>query len=94
MLSEPGVIAELIDLKAGIALALRDLTVDRARLVRQLNRDGVPVTAGLTLPAESARSQMRTTSLSSAHNYERSDPIGMMHMNRSHISERVVRKRG
>jgi hypothetical protein len=51
-LSEPGVIAELIDLKAGIALALPDLTVDRARLVRQLNRDGVPVTAGLTLPAE------------------------------------------
>jgi hypothetical protein len=52
MLSQPGVIAELIDLKAGIALALPDLTVDRASLVRQLNRDGVPVTAGLTLPAE------------------------------------------
>jgi hypothetical protein len=52
MLSEPGVIADLIDLKAGIALALPDLTVDRARLVRQLNRDGVPVTAWLTLPTE------------------------------------------
>ncbi|MGB2665385.1 MAG: hypothetical protein WAK48_15370 [Candidatus Acidiferrum sp.] len=52
MLSQPGVIAELIGLKAGIALALPDLTIDRASLVRQLNRDGVPVTAGLTLPTE------------------------------------------
>ena len=52
MLSQPGVIAELIDLKAGIALALPDLTMDRAILVRRLNRDGIPVTAGLTLPTE------------------------------------------
>jgi hypothetical protein len=52
MLSEPGVVADLIDLKAGIALALPDLTVDRASLVRQLNRDGIPVTAWLTLPIE------------------------------------------
>jgi hypothetical protein len=48
-LSQPGVIADLRDLKAGIALALSDLTVDRASLVRQLNRDGVPVTAWITL---------------------------------------------
>jgi hypothetical protein len=31
---------------------------------------------------------------SSFRDYERSAPIGMMHMNRSHISERGVRKRG
>ena len=52
MLSQPGVLADLIDLKAGIVLALPDLTDDRASLVRQLNHEGVPVTAGLTLPAE------------------------------------------
>jgi hypothetical protein len=52
LLSEPGVVADLIDLRAGIALALPDLTVDRASLVRQLNRDGIPVTAWLTLPTE------------------------------------------
>ena len=52
MLSEPGVVADLIELKAGIALALPDLTADRASLVRELNRDGIPVTAWLTLPPE------------------------------------------
>jgi len=52
MLSQPDVIADMIDLKAGISLALPGLTVDRASLVRQLNRDGVPVTAWLTLPTE------------------------------------------
>jgi hypothetical protein len=52
MLSEPGAVAALIELKAGIALALPDLTADRASLVRELNRDGVPVTAWLTLPPE------------------------------------------
>jgi hypothetical protein len=52
MLAEPGVVADLIDLKAGIALALPNLTVDEANLVRQLNRDGIPVTAGLTVPTE------------------------------------------
>lgn len=51
MLAEPGVVADLIDLKAGIALA-PSLTVDEANLVRQLNRDGIPVTAGLTVPTE------------------------------------------
>jgi hypothetical protein len=52
MLFQQGVIADLIALKAGIALALPDFTVDRASLVRQLNRVGVPVTAVLTLPTE------------------------------------------
>jgi hypothetical protein len=51
MLAEPGIVADLIDLKAGIALA-PNLTVDEANLVRQLNRDGIPVTAGLTVPME------------------------------------------
>ncbi len=51
MLAEPGVVADLIDLKAGIALA-PNLTVDDANLVRQLNRDGIPVTAGLAVPTE------------------------------------------
>jgi hypothetical protein len=51
MLAEPGVVADLKDLKAGIALA-PNLTVDAARLVRKLNRDGIPVTAVLTVPAE------------------------------------------
>jgi len=41
-----------------------------------------------------ANSQMLTTNLSSVRDYESSAPIGMMHMNRSHISELGVRKRG
>ena len=44
--------------------------------------------------SHSASSQMLTTNLSSVRDYERSDPVGMMHMNGSHISERGVRKRG
>lgn len=52
MLAEPGVVADLIDLKAGIALALPNLTVDAANLVRKLNRDGILVTAWLTVPAD------------------------------------------
>lgn len=51
MLAEPGVVEDLKDLKAGIALA-PDFTPDEANLVRQLNRDGIPVTAGVTVPAE------------------------------------------
>lgn len=51
MLAEPGVVADLKDLKAGIALA-PNLTAGEANLVRQLNRDGIPVTAGLTVSPE------------------------------------------
>jgi hypothetical protein len=51
MLSEPGVVRDLIDLKAGIAVA-PNFTVDEANLVRQLNRDGIPVAAGLAVPSE------------------------------------------
>ena len=39
-------------------------------------------------------SRVLTTGLSSVRDYERSAPVGMMHMNRSHISELGVRKRG
>jgi len=45
-------------------------------------------------PFRLASSQALTTNLSSVRDYERSAPIGMMHMNRSHISELGVRKRG
>jgi len=51
MLAEPGVVRALIDLKAGIALA-PNLTVEEANLVRQLNREGIPVTAGLAVTTE------------------------------------------
>jgi len=36
---------------------------------------------------------LKSASLPSVRDYERSDPIGMMHMNRSDISELGVRKR-
>ena len=46
--------------------------------------------------SRSASSQMLTSAsqLSAVRDYERSDSIGMMHMNRSDISEPGVRKRG
>jgi hypothetical protein len=52
LFSEPGVISNLKDLKAGIAVALPDLSADRARLVHQLNQAGIPVTAWLALPGD------------------------------------------
>ena len=52
LFSQPDVIPDLKALNAGIALALPDLSPDRARLVRQLNSAGIPVTAWLALPAE------------------------------------------
>jgi hypothetical protein len=52
MLSESGVVADLKDLKAGIAINLPDLTVGRATLVRRLNREGIPVVAWLALPGQ------------------------------------------
>ena len=52
LFSQPGVISNLKDLKAGIALALPDLSADRARLVQQLNQAGIPVTAWLALPGD------------------------------------------
>ena len=52
LFSQPEVISNLRDLAAGIALALPDLSADRARIVRQLNSAGIPVTAWLALPGE------------------------------------------
>jgi hypothetical protein len=50
VLSRPGVISDLQDLKAGIALALPELSKERAGIVLELNHAGIPVTAWLALP--------------------------------------------
>jgi hypothetical protein len=52
VLNLPGVISDLRELNAGVALSLPDLSVERAGLVRHLNQTGIPVTAWLTLPQE------------------------------------------
>ncbi len=52
LFSQPDVLSDLKDLHAGIALSLSDLSADRARIVRQLNSAGIPVTAWLALPVE------------------------------------------
>jgi hypothetical protein len=52
LFSQPNVISDLKTINAGIALSLPDLSPDRARIVRQLNSAGIPVTAWLTLPSE------------------------------------------
>jgi hypothetical protein len=52
VLSQPGVISDLRELKAGISLALPDLSAERARIVRELNQAEIPVTAWLALPGE------------------------------------------
>lgn len=52
LFSQPGVISDLQALHAGIALAVPDLTPERAQLVRQLNDAGIPVAAWLALPGE------------------------------------------
>jgi hypothetical protein len=52
LFSQPDVISDLKAIDAGIALALPDLSADRAQLVRQLNIASIPVTAWLALPGE------------------------------------------
>lgn len=49
LLSQSEVLGDLQKLNAGIALALPDLSPERARLVAQLNQAGIPVTAWLAL---------------------------------------------
>lgn len=44
------VTSDLQQLHAGVAVALGDLSADRAEIVRRLNEDGIPVTAWLLLP--------------------------------------------
>ena len=46
------VIADLRDLHAGIGVAIRDFSPERAELVRRLNQAGVPVIAGLLMSPE------------------------------------------
>ena len=52
LFSDPSVIAQLKELNAGVALALKDFSLGRTQVVQQLNRAGVPVTAWLALPKE------------------------------------------
>ena len=47
-----GVIETLKSLRAGVSLSVQDLSPERARVVQQLNREGIPVTAWLLLPKE------------------------------------------
>jgi len=46
----PELIADLQQLKAGIALSTEDLSPERAQIVRRLNAAGVPMTAWIALP--------------------------------------------
>ncbi len=48
----PDLIADLKELKAGVALSTSDFTPERAKLVRKLNAAGIPMTAWLVLPAD------------------------------------------
>jgi hypothetical protein len=52
LFSDPAVVADLQSLKAGVSLALVDLSPQRAEVVRRLNAAGIPVTAWLALPAD------------------------------------------
>lgn len=52
LLGQPGLISDLQDLKAGVALALPELSQERAGSVLKLNRAGIPVAAWLPLPGE------------------------------------------
>ena len=49
-LSNPQVTSDLQQLHAGVAVALSDLSADRAEIIRRLNEDGIPVTAWPLLP--------------------------------------------
>ena len=52
MLNRPDVISDLQALKAGVSLALPELSEGRAQIVLKLNHVGIPVTAWLALPGE------------------------------------------
>jgi hypothetical protein len=52
LVSDPDVIRDLRQLKAGVTLSLIDLSPGRAQVVRQLNSAGIPVTAWLALPGQ------------------------------------------
>jgi hypothetical protein len=48
----PALIADLQQLKAGIALSTEDLSPERAQVVRKLNAAGIPMTAWIALPRD------------------------------------------
>ncbi len=52
LLAQPHITTDLEELKAGIALSLPDLDTQRAKIVAQLNKAGIPVIAWLTLPGQ------------------------------------------
>jgi hypothetical protein len=49
ILETPGVISDLLDLRAGLSLAMIDFSPDRARAVQVLNQVGIPVNAWLVV---------------------------------------------
>lgn len=52
LLSQPGVLETLCNAKAGIAMALIDLSAQRAQCIRELNQLQIQVTAWVLLPHE------------------------------------------
>jgi hypothetical protein len=52
LLETPGVLGDLLEMKAGLSLALIDLSPGRARIVQVLNQAGIPVHAWLVLDKE------------------------------------------
>lgn len=46
----PDLIADIKELKAGVALSIEDFTPARAQVVRQLNAAGIPMTAWIVVP--------------------------------------------
>jgi hypothetical protein len=52
LFADPAVLDTLVELKAGVGLAVTDLSAERAAIVRQLNAAGILVGAWLLLPRE------------------------------------------
>jgi len=52
LFSTPGLIKQLQSINANISMGLKDLSSERAAIVRQLTRSGIPVTAWLLLPED------------------------------------------
>lgn len=52
LFADPALISQLRDLHAGVALALKDFSQQRMRVVQQLNHGGIPVIAWLVLPSQ------------------------------------------
>jgi hypothetical protein len=52
LFADPAVLDTLVELRAGLGLAVIDLSAERAAIVRQLNDAGIPVGAWLVLPRE------------------------------------------